>query len=213
MQPNDQQGYYTPDQNQPTQPATPQQSVAVPASTSAQAPQAIGATAVQETITTPLDVEEPGYSQDDVTWTAHEFVHQEKGKGWFLIFAFVMIALFGAAVLLQQWTFAVLVVVIAVVIIVSSRRPPRELTYAITDEGLVIDNVLHDFDKFKAFSVIHDGDAYFIMLIPTQRFQPGVTVYFPEESGEAIVDALGARLPMKDRKLDMVDRLVRLLRL
>jgi hypothetical protein len=38
-------------------------------------------------------------------------------------------------------------------------------------------------------------------------------VYFPEESGEAIVDVFGERLAMEPVKLDMVDQLVRFLRI
>jgi len=51
------------------------------------------------------------------------------------------------------------------------------------------------------------------MLLPTKRFQPGVSVYFPEEAGEAIVDMLGVRLPMQELHLDAVDKIVRKLRI
>jgi hypothetical protein len=51
------------------------------------------------------------------------------------------------------------------------------------------------------------------MLIPTKRFAPGVSVYFPTEVGEQIVDILGQRLPMENLKLDLVDVVVRKLRL
>lgn len=219
MQPNDQQGYYHPDQGQPVQPPAPPQPAPAPAVAPVQ-PQPLGVAAVQETVLEPVaatdePVDDMQYdeSTDAVTWVAHEYIHQEKGKTWFLVFALIMVALFGVAVFFQQWSFAVLIVVIAAVIVVSSKRPPRELTYTLSDEGLLIDDKLHKFSDFKAFGVIHDGEEFSVMLIPTQRFQPGVTVYFPEESGEAIVDLLGSRLPMKDLKLDAVDRLVRLLRL
>lgn len=231
MQPNDQQGYYQPDRPQPVQPAVSAQPPVQPAvqpqpaaqPTVSQAPQALGLAAVQDTIVSPVAATDPlpasgsddiRYDEDGaVTWVAHEYLHQEKGKTWFIVFAVIMATLFGLAIFLQQWSFAVLIVVIVAVIVVSSKRPPRELTYSLTDDGLTIDGKLNSFDSFKAFGVIRDGEAFSVMLIPTQRFQPGVTVYFPEESGEAIVDMLGSRLPMKDLRLDVVDRIVRLLRL
>jgi hypothetical protein len=153
------------------------------------------------------DAEEP------VVWSAQEFLHQEKGSTWFAIFGVVAAALIGLSIWTQAWTFTVLVIVIAVLIVVYSRRPPRDLTYSLTEEGLLVDGKLHTFDGFKAFGIVRDGEHFSVMLIPTQRFQPGVSVYFPEEAGEAIVDMLGSRLPMKDLKLDAVDKLVRLLRL
>jgi len=160
------------------------------------------------------DYEENEAPDQPVTWVAHEYIHQEKGALWFFLFGIVVVALIAVSIfLMHSWSFAALMVVIAVVVIVYSRRPPRELTYVLDDEGLSIDGKSHPFSSFKSFGVIRDGDNYSVMLIPLQRFQPGITVYFPEEAGEDIVDVLGSRLPMKDLKLDAVDRVVRLLRL
>ena len=159
------------------------------------------------------DNEEAEPLEQPVAWTAKEYIHQEKGAGWFVAFGIVVVALIGLSVLMQAWSFTALIVVIAFIVIVYLRRPPRELAYSLTDDGLMVDNRLYSYDNFKSFGVVRDGDEYSIMLIPTQRFQPSVTVYFPEEVGEDIVDVLGERMPMKDLKLDAVDRLVRMLRL
>lgn len=167
----------------------------------------------------PVDDEYPDddneLSDDDqITWNAKEYIHQEKGAKWFTIFAVVVLVLLAVAIFfMKSWTFAVLLGVIAVGVVVYSRRPPRELTYSLSDDGLTVDNVLHEFSKFKSFGIIQDGEEYSVMLIPTQRFQPGVTVYFPEEAGEDIVDVLGSHLPMKELHLDAVDRVIRLIRL
>jgi len=61
--------------------------------------------------------------------------------------------------------------------------------------------------------LIQDADSNSIMLIPRKRFAPGVSVYFPADAGERIVDILGQRLPMENLKLDVVDVIVRKLRL
>ncbi len=220
MQPNDQQGYYQPDQNQPAQP----QSVASLSQPSPSVDPAALQAALEEPTSdsqVPLLADEPELddqddqlSEEPVTWVAHEYIHQEKGALWFILFAIVVIALGAVSIfLMSSWSFAVLLVVIAIVVVVYTRRPPRELTYSLTDEGMMIDNTLHKFSSFKSFGVIRDGEEFSVMLIPVQRFQPGITVYFPEESGEAIVDVLGSRLPMKELHLDAVDRVVRLLRL
>lgn len=230
MQPNDQQGYYQPGQDQPVQQPTP---VAGPPSPPA------NPVAPQQPVTQPAAVQQPvapvsdpelqpvddGEEYDDgeydeeyediepVTWNAHEYIHQEKGTMWYMVFAVVLALSVGATVWLQQWTFTAVLVVIAVVIVINSKRPPRELTYTLDGEGLTVDQKLHRFSDFKSFGIIRDGEAFSVMLIPIQRFQPSVSVYFPEESGEAIVDMLGSRLPMKELKLDAVDHLVRWLRL
>lgn len=156
--------------------------------------------------------------QDDgrtVTWSAKEYVHLEKNGLWFVSFILIALALIALDVFfMHSWTFTVLVVVMAVTIMVYIRRPPREIQYALSSaQGLYVGERLYHFDEFKAFGTIKDGEHNSIMLIPTKRFSPGVSVYFPEDKGEEIVDIFGSRLPMENLKLDAVDILVRKLRL
>jgi hypothetical protein len=155
-----------------------------------------------------IDLSEP------VNWQAKEYIHQEKDMKWFVVFALIIAIFMAIAVLLMKSvSFAILLVVIAVVVVVLAKRPPRVMEYSLSNEGLHIGETLHRFTDFKSFGVIRDGEEFSVMLIPRRRLQPGITVYFPEESGEDIVDALGSRLPMRDLHLDIVDRLVRKLRL
>jgi len=150
-----------------------------------------------------------------ITWDAQEYVHMDKSPIWFVIFAFVAVALIAIDVfLLKSWTFSLLVLVMAVAIIIYVRRPPRTLTYALSPrQGLYVGERLYHLADFKSFGLIQDGEHHSIMLIPRKRFSPGVSVYFPEEAGERIVDILGQRLPMENLKLDLVDIIVRKLRL
>jgi len=160
-------------------------------------------------------IRKPGSPEDPVSWTAHEYVHIDKSPIWFVLFVIIVLGLIAVDVfLLKSWTFSALVIVMAVAVIIYTRRPPRELTYTLSaKQGLYISERLYHFDEFKSFGLIKDGEHNSIMLIPTKRFSPGVSVYFPEEAGERIVDILGQRLPMEELKLDIIDIVVRKLRL
>jgi len=163
---------------------------------------------VSQPETAPLPLIEP------VHWQAPEYHHQEKNVGWFVAFGAVVVGLTAAAIfLIKSWTFAILIPVMAAALVVYSRRPPRVMDYALSEKGLFVNDTLHSFTEFKGFGVIHDGNEYSVMLIPVRRFQPGISVYFPEQSGEAIVDILGTRLPMQPLQLDAFDKIVRALRL
>lgn len=157
----------------------------------------------------------PIIDNEPVHWTASEYIVEDKNTLWFVIFGIVALGLIAVDIfLLKSYTFSVLVVVMAVALIVYSRRPPRVIEYTLSgDQGLYAGDKLYHFNEFKAFGLIRDRDQHSIMLIPTKRFSPGVSVYFPEEVGEKIVDILGARLPMETLKLDIIDILVRKLRL
>jgi hypothetical protein len=151
---------------------------------------------------------------EPVRWQATEYIHREKSPTWFIFFAIICIALVTIAIfLIQSITFAILIPVMAAALIVYARRPPRILDYTLSKQGLHVNDHLYAFGEFKGFAVVHGDDEYSVLLIPIKRFRPGVSVYFPEEAGEAIVDMLAARLPMQELHLDMVDQVIRKLRL
>ena len=152
---------------------------------------------------------------EPVHWTASEYVHGKKNWLWFVIFAIVVTLLIVSdLVFIKSYTFSALVVVMAAAVLVYSRRAPKEVSYTLSiDQGLYIGEKLYHFSDFKSFGLIRDQEQHSIMLIPIKRFAPGVSVYFPDEVGERIVDILGARLPMESLKLDMIDVIVRKLHL
>jgi hypothetical protein len=124
-----------------------------------------------------------------------------------------MLALVAISVLLQWWTFTILVVLSAIALIIYSVRPPRTLHYSLTSKGLSEGNNLYSYDDFRSFGVLNDDGNYAIVLTPRKRFSPRVMVFFPKESGEKIVDAFGARLPMEEVQLDFLDKIVKKLRI
>ncbi len=151
---------------------------------------------------------------EPVHWQAVEYIQHERNTLWFIVFGLVVIALMGVAIfLMNSITFAILVPIMAAALLVYLRRPPRMLNYTLSPQGLHINDQLHNFSEFKGFGVIRDGKEYSVMLIPIKRFHQGVWVYFPEDSGEDIVDILGARLPMMPLHLDFIDIVLRKLRI
>lgn len=152
-------------------------------------------------------------ANDIVNWEAEEYVQRSKQAGWYVGFAVVVLALVALSVVLKWWTFTALVVLSAVALVIYSVRPPRRLHYSLSSKGISEGSNLYKYEDFKSFGVLQDGENYAIVLTPTKRFSPRVTVYFPQENGEAIVDAFGVRLPMEEVKLDLLDKIVRMLRI
>ena len=148
-----------------------------------------------------------------VSWEAEEYIVREHNTGWYIGLFVVGIALCVLSFFLQWWSFIPLVIVSIIAILISNLRPPRKIKYSLDNEGLTEGKQLHKFEEFKAFGILKEDSHYSAVLIPKKRFSLGVKVYFPEGSGEAIVDALGARLPMEEVKLDFLDKIVNFLRI
>ncbi len=148
-----------------------------------------------------------------INWDAKEYIPREKNAGWYVGLVIVSLMLIALSILFGWWTFAIIVVLSAVVLVLYSVRPPRVLHYSLSSNGLSEGEKVYAYEEYKSFGVLKEGDNYAIVLTPRKRFAPGVKVYFPQESGEAIVDAFGARLPMEEVKLDFLDKIVNFLRI
>ncbi len=149
----------------------------------------------------------------NVSWQAEEYIVRDRNTWWYIGLFIVGAALSVLAIFLKWWTFLILIILSIITILISAFRPPRKINYSLTKEGLTEGEKLHKFEDFKAFGILKEGSNFSAVLIPKKRFGLSVKVYFPEGSGEAIVDALGARLPMEEVKLDFLDKIVNFLRI
>ena len=150
---------------------------------------------------------------NDISWEAEETIERDHNAWWYVGLFAVGTGLSVLALFLGWWTFLILVVLSVIAILISTLRPPRKIKYSLTKNGLKEGNTLHEYGNFRAFGILKEGSHFSAVLIPKKRFSLSVKVYFPEGSGEAIVDNLGARLPMEEVKLDFLDKIVKFLRI
>jgi len=152
--------------------------------------------------------------EDILQWQAIEGVERNRPMLWYVLLAIVVIALVAVAIfVVKSYTFAILIPVMALALIVYVRRPSHPVNYTLSRSGIHIGDRLVSYSTFRAFSVIQHDGVNTINLIPKKRFSLSEVLYFPEEIGEALVDAVAARLPMRDAKPDLLDRIVAKLRL
>lgn len=162
-----------------------------------------------------LGVEDMVGEDGMVHWSANEYVQVNKSPIWFFVAGSIALGLILLDVFLfKYYSFSFLVTIIFIALVILSKRPPQQINYTLSPgKGLYVEDRLHPFEEFKSFGVINDQGNNFIKLVPVKRFSPGVSVYFPVEVGEAIVDVFGEFLPMETVKLDSLDIIVRKLRI
>ena len=150
-----------------------------------------------------------------VDWIAPEYFVGAKGKMWYFLLG-IMAAVFIAVsiFLFQSYSFAILVLVMAIALVVYTKRPPQEIKYTLSvQQGLYIGDKLYNLQDYKSFSIVQNNNRNFIELIPIKRFSPALSVYFPQDAGERIVDILASRLPMEQTKPDIMDKIIEKLRI
>ncbi|MBM3210516.1 hypothetical protein FJZ39_04230 [Candidatus Saccharibacteria bacterium] len=204
MNPDRQSNYWAPDES-----AEPE--LAVPAATLGVDGEKI------ETASNTDSNSQPALTNDDtpLTWEAPEFIFRPRSAMWYVWFTIALVVmLFVAIVLMRSITFSILLVVMAAAVIIYAKRPPAMITYSVSlKEGIFVGNKLYPFENFRSFGVQNDMGYYALVFIPTQRFHPSLTMYFPDAIGEELVDTVGVRLPLQDIHPDVIDRIIRKLHL
>lgn len=161
-------------------------------------------------VTQPESIGRPQARFAGLEWQASEYVEHEKSAKWFIVLAIIALVLAALAVfLMSNYTFAILIVVMAVAVAVWAKRPAAIMNYQLDASGVTVNGKHFAIHDFRAFGVLQDGGIYAVMLLPNKRFSPGVTIYFPHELGEQIVDTLGSVLPMETMEPDWIDKLTR----
>ena len=148
-----------------------------------------------------------------VSWEAEEYIVKDHNIWWYIGLAIITIALSAIAVVFNGWTFLALIILSVVTILVYSLRPHRKIHYKLDNKGLTEEKQFHGYEEYRAFGILKEGAHYSAVLIPKKRLGLQVKIYFPEGSGEMIVDQLGNHLPMEEVKLDFLDKIVNFLRI
>jgi hypothetical protein len=161
----------------------------------------------------PMTHDAHGTDEVNITWEASEYVMHHKSSAWFMGLG-VGTAVFGALlwVALQDILAIIVVLLMGVSVVMYAVRKPHTLQYSISDDAIIIGHKEFTFDNFRSFSVMQDGGLNSLLLLPTKRFSPSISVYFADSDSDVIMDALAQHLPHEDREPDFIDRISRTLR-
>ncbi|HJP96860.1 MAG TPA: hypothetical protein VJ843_05845 [Candidatus Saccharimonadales bacterium] len=149
-------------------------------------------------------------AQAEVNWTASEFIAHDKSSTWYMVLAAVIVVLMALSYFLFHDVIATIsIVFLGVIFGALASHKPRVLEYRIDPSGVHIGPKVYQYDQFKSFGVVREGAFSNVTLMPLRRFSPSLTVYYPPEDEEAIVNAMADYLPMADVPNDAIDRFLR----
>jgi hypothetical protein len=148
-----------------------------------------------------------------VTWTASEFVSHDKNAGWYMLVIVGSAAIAALVYLITRDVISpIVIVILGISFAAFGARKPRVLEYAIDNTGVHVGSKTYPYGLFKTFSVIEEDAVRSILLMPMQRFNLPISVYYDPADEEKIVEALGAHLPHQDRKPTPIDNFMRKIR-
>ncbi len=148
-----------------------------------------------------------------VSWSASEYMHHEKGFGWFAMsFGVVVLATAFIYFITKDVVSTVAVAVIGMAFVAFAGRRPQILEYSVDGQGVHIAHKLYPYDHFKSFLLLEDQAVPTVILQPSRRLGLPVTIHFEPADADKILEVLGSHLPGEANNAPPVDRLMSKLR-
>jgi hypothetical protein len=87
-------------------------------------------------------------------WSAEGYLFEEKSSDWYWALGIIAVAAAIASVLFGNVILALLILVASGTLALSTLKRPRMHLFRVTDEGVMIDENLYEYDSIHSFSVL-----------------------------------------------------------
>lgn len=145
-----------------------------------------------------------------IAWTAPDSAKRTFSTGWYLkITLFFAIITVASIIWLDSIITAVLFVVVYIALIIYTKKAPQLINYSLSDDGLFVNDQAFKLEDFSSFGIVEDRELFSIVLLPSKRIATSLVINFDKKDGEAIVDFLGAVMPMKPVEENLIDKIIR----
>lgn len=151
--------------------------------------------------------------EEAVMWSALEHEPREYTTRWFLgmgVLALIFI-LFG--ILAKSYLFIALVVVASFVLLMYAKRPPREISCAITTEGIWVGGRLYRVADLVSFCIFDRHDRRELSLETKHHLTGFLALPLGEADAVAVRGALLELIPERPHTEHIIETLARLLRM
>ncbi len=89
-------------------------------------------------------------------WEGREYDHNPKSADWYWALGIIAVASTVASVLFANYLLAALIVIATVALALHASKQPPLHRFRLIEEGIVIGDDIHPFDRMISFSVLED---------------------------------------------------------
>jgi len=122
-------------------------------------------------------------------WEGREYDHVPKSQDWYWALGIIALASVTAAVLFSDYLLAVLMLAAAAALALHAAKEPPIHRFQLVEDGLMIGEEFHPYDRMESFSVLEDPDDELppLLSIKTRSwFSPHLVIPLEGVDGEAI---------------------------
>jgi len=92
----------------------------------------------------------------EIVWTAPEFVHYPKSRGWFLILGIAGLALIAYFLVQKDFLTSMMFVLLLAMAFLFARARPRQITITLTPRGVKLNDTLLAYQQIKTFWIVYE---------------------------------------------------------
>ncbi|MFZ3020470.1 MAG: hypothetical protein WA051_03085 [Minisyncoccia bacterium] len=119
-----------------------------------------------------------------IEWQTLEYPLQEHGSDWFISVGIIAFAGAIAAVILENYIFAILIMIGTASLLLFAARIPKRITVRIFEKGILLDMMLYPYNTLRSFHVNeHEGK---LLLRTNKLFLPILAIHIEDTSPEDI---------------------------
>ena len=98
-------------------------------------------------------------------WEGREYDHNPKDADWYWALGIIAVAGTVASVLFGNYLLAILIVIAAVAFALHAAKQPPLHRFRLVEQGIMIGDELHPFERMISFSVLEDVEGEFPPMI------------------------------------------------
>jgi len=149
-------------------------------------------------------------------WDAEGYVFEEKSSDWYWALGIIAVASAIASILFGNVILALLIIAASVTLALSTITRPRVHHFSITDEGVMVDENLYDYDSIVSFSVLEyiDPNLPPALSIRTHKLlAPHLIIPIKDHDPVEIYEFFAEHVEEGRHDESVIDRIIEMLRL
>jgi hypothetical protein len=116
-------------------------------------------------------------------WTFPEYEKFSRGKKWYITFGIlgVLFVLYG--VFTGNFLFSLIIALFGIILFLQQHQVPSEISFAITDRGIIIASRFYGYSEFESFYLIYEENGPKTLFFETGNFvQPVLRIPLTDQN-------------------------------
>lgn len=148
-----------------------------------------------------------------IAWDAPEYERLAKGQLWFFALGFITLAVAGVTAYYGNYFFTLFILIAGALVGWFGVREPKKVHFAVTKEGIRLENRIYLFDELKSFWIFYEPPLFKELSIESRKaFMPYLKAPLGDADPDAIREVLAKFLPEEKQKESFITILSHLAR-